>query len=191
MTCSRLCSVIFSNMLSKSFSKKVRAIQLNFSCCHFDSNTSSNSKLRKEKIPREHYRLLFKISNWSSIPRPHACAKTEFRPSDRNLKIIVESFQYLLTALKHDKKSTEFVWVHTSYRIRRIHAPCSMPHTQKHPVWIAASFVSGRHLAYLQHGHHQKFVVVRRLARLPRVTHLVQALGSCSLSTPAAFPLYD
>ena len=39
---------------SKSFSKKVRAIQLTFSCCHFDSNTSSNSKLRKEKIPREH-----------------------------------------------------------------------------------------------------------------------------------------
>ena len=71
---------------SKSFSKKVRAIQLNFSCCHFDSNTSSNSKLRIERIPREHYRLLFKISNWSSIPRPHACAKTEFRPSDRNLK---------------------------------------------------------------------------------------------------------
>ena len=35
---------------SKSFSKKVRAIQLNFSCCHFDSNTSSNSKLRKEKF---------------------------------------------------------------------------------------------------------------------------------------------
>ena len=83
-------------------------------------------------------------------------------------------------ALKHDKKSTAFIWRHTSGRIPRIHAYCSMPHTQKHPVWIAAGFVSGRHLPYLQHGHHQKFVVVRRWARLPRVSLLGPECGSCS-----------
>ena len=98
-----------------------------------------------------------------------------FRP---NFKKNRRKLSISARALELHKKSTAFIWRHTSGRIPRIHAHCSMPHTQKDPVWIAAGFVSGGHLPYLQHGHHQKFVVVRRLARLPRVTHLDQERDS-------------
>ena len=48
-------------------------------------------------------------------------------------------------ALKHDKKSTEFIWVHTSYRMPRILALCSMPHTQMGLVRIVGGFGWPRH----------------------------------------------